>query len=122
MQSTQFTNLRGFIISHIQRTTNPHGFRQVGEQFIAIKNLTQPGRRVIINGRIIEEQPTAIPVTLTVELHGTGELTSSDGRRDLFELISYMVEVQGEQRGISCNVFYDDHLEFNRHLKYIFGL
>lgn len=104
------------------RSLEPHGFRRNADIFECLKYAVRPGRRVIINGQIYDEEPVRMPFMLHIELHGPGRVESPDGRVEHFELISFGVKVGNEYRGESANVYYDMVEEFNTHLKNYFNL
>lgn len=84
--------------------------------------MTQPGRRIIINNRLVEEPAIRIPIRFFVEMHGPGSYESPDGRCDRFELICFGIELNGERKEETTNVHYGFHEEFNLHIKRYFGI
>lgn len=114
--------MRNALIGHIIRTLEPHGFKRTNEVFEVLKYVVRPGRRVIVNGVVYDEEPVRMPFTLHIELHGTGSISSPDGRHEQFELISFGIKVGDKYRGESTNVYYDAVEEFNMHLKNYFNL
>lgn len=95
---------------------------RVADVFESLRYVVRPGRRVIINGQVYEEPPMKFPFTLHIELHGSGSVSSPDGREEHFELISFGVKVGDEYRGESVNVYYNEVERFNEHLKIYFNL
>ena len=115
-------NVRSALIDHILKTLEPHRFERTGDIFEARRFMVRPGHRVIINGQLFEEEPIKIPFSFHIELLGDGHVASGDGRIEPFELISFGIKVGEELRRAYVNVYYDSHLEFNKHLRTFFKL
>lgn len=122
MTQTDIISVRGALINHIIKTLEPHKFQRSDDVFESLRYMVRPGRRIIINGVIHDEEPIRIPFILHIELHGTGHVISPDGKIEPFELISFGVKVGDEYRGEHTNVYYDTVQEFNKHLKNYFNL
>lgn len=114
--------MRNALINHIINTLEPHRFERRNDIFESLRYAVRPGRRVIVNGVVYNEEPVKMPFVVHIELHGPGAVISPDGRQEHFELISFGVKVGDEYRGESANVYYDTPTEFNRHLKNYFNL
>lgn len=120
MTSTSITTTRAALISHIIATLEPHGFNRDDHVFEVTRYMVRPGSRVIINGRVFDEEPMKIPFAVRIELLGPGSIISPDGREEHFELIHFGIRVNDEIRGEAANVYYGHHLEFNKHLSNYF--
>lgn len=116
MTSKMLTNSRAALIAHMVSLLSGRGFQQIEEVFEADRIFRKPGARVIINGQVFHQPGPEIPVKLRVELHGTGEVISPDGRREPFELMTFSMHCNGHSVGETTNVYYGCHEEFNKHL------
>lgn len=112
--------MRTALIDHITSVLEPLQFQRTDDVFEALRHIVHPGRRMIINGQIFDEEPTEIPLTLRIELHGPGCVESPDGRVEHFELISFGIKVDEEYRDELTNVYYGCHEEFDKLLQRYF--
>lgn len=116
------TSTRNALIDHITSVLESHQFQRTDDTFEVLRYMVRPGRRMIINGQVFDEEPTKIPLTLRVELHGTGCIESPDGCVEHFELISFEIKDGEESHSETANVYYGCHREFNEYLQRYFNL
>lgn len=122
MTSTTLIHSRNSLIDHIVEVLTARGFEQADDLFIREFVARQPSSRIIINGRMMETPGQVFHIQFCVELMGTGQVISEDGRTEDFELINFSVRHGVYFEGITMNVYYGENEEFDKMLHQLFGL
>lgn len=122
MTSSALILSRKSLIDHIIGRLAPVGFEQTDEVFSKHVVGIQRGARVIINGQIMQHPDIEHHMLFEIELLGPGQVISEDGRVEDFELMQFRASMNDFTQGISVNVYYGEHDEFDRHLQTYFGI
>lgn len=122
MSSSALTISRSALIDHIIGRLAPKGFQQFNEVFSHEVIAVEHGPQVIINGQVMKQPDIEHRILFELELMGTGQVISEDGRTEDFELMQFRATQGRNQQAICVNVYYGEHDEFDKHLQNYFGI
>lgn len=111
-------------IQAIESFFTSYGFVRQESKFLREVMHQEPGQTVIINGQRYHQPGPQRMITFECELFGQGYVDHMDERpKDLFELIGFVIILEGNPVGHYCEGFYYDDIErFKMIAKQIFNL
>ena len=98
------------------------GFQREGDVFSKEVIAHERGPQVIINGQFVQQRGIEHRILAEIELMGTGQVISEDGRTEDFELLRLQVSESQHSNSICVNVYYGEHEVFDKYLYEYFGL
>ena len=100
-----------------------YGFTQQDQKYIREMVHQEPGQTVIINGMRQVYPGRQRHLVFNCKLAGKGEVQHSQDNIDSFEVVEYIIEVDGEEVGRHCEcIYYDNISHFKTVTKQIFNL
>lgn len=98
-----------------------YGFVREQEHFYRDVVVEQPGSQLIINGQVMNQRGSQIPLRLEVELFGAGAVCHEDRGEEPFELLMFAVHEPARSQRAYINIYYDELERLEDMLRSYFG-